>query len=102
MTMPFLRLVEDACPTLPVRQCRLAISRFAVPSRLPVTFGTLQGGRVIEKLRENAGAGLKVALPGCEAVIVQEPTPFRCTTVPLTVQSPLAVKEPGSPDEASA
>jgi hypothetical protein len=37
-------------------------------------------------------AALYVASPGCDAVIVHDPAPLRRTVVPLTVQSPIALK----------
>ena len=40
--------------------------------------------------------------PGCDAVIVQEPAPLRCTLAPLTVHRPFAAKETGRPEDAAA
>src|SRR5438105_15917871 len=55
------------------------------------------------KLCGTFAAALKFASPACDAVIVQEPAPVRCT-VPgaglVTVQLPLALKLTGKPDEA--
>src|SRR5947209_1352006 len=39
-----------------------------------------------------SAAGLKLLSPACDAVIVQEPAPVRCTVEPVTVQLPLAPK----------
>ena len=41
-------------------------------------------------------------MPACEAVIVHEPGPVRCTVALLTVQLPLAANETGKPEEAVA
>ena len=48
------------------------------------------------------GAGLKFALPACEAVIVHEPAPVRWTVLPLIVQLPVGVNVTVKPDEAVA
>ena len=72
-TTSFFLSREYAFVTLPVRQCRSLISAFAFARLLPTTFGTLQVcgfDPAIEKLRASAGAALKFAFPGCEAVIV--------------------------------
>src|SRR5215470_4376132 len=48
------------------------------------------------------GAGLKLPLPDCEAVIVQLPAPVSVTVLPETVQLPPAPKPTARPDEAVA
>src|SRR5215211_1678180 len=40
--------------------------------------------------------------PACEAVIVQEPTPVRCTVTPPTAQFPLAANDTGRPELENA
>jgi hypothetical protein len=40
-----------------MRQWLFAIVRLADTSRLPTTFGTAHGARLIEKVRETLGAG---------------------------------------------
>src|SRR5579872_270346 len=47
-------------------------------------------------------AGLLLASPACEAVIVQEPAPVMWTVKPLTVQLPLAPKVTVNPEVAVA
>src|SRR5436309_1995413 len=44
----------------------------------------------IENERGTSAAGLKLLSPACDAVIVQEPAPVRCTVEPLALQLPLA------------
>jgi hypothetical protein len=46
MTTAFMRLREYASRTLPVRQCRAAIVRFADGSAVPTTFGTVHDSGV--------------------------------------------------------
>ena len=52
--------------------------------------------------RTTLGAGLKLALPACEAVMVHEPAPVRWTVLPLIVQLPVGVNVTVRPDEAVA
>src|SRR4051794_2316953 len=47
-------------------------------------------------------AGLKRALPSCDAVIVHQPTPVRCTVLPLTAQGPDALSVTRNLDVADA
>src|SRR5258708_28726421 len=54
------------------------------------------------KERTTSGAGLKVSLPACCAVIVHEPTLVRWTVLPPTVQLPVATKLTGKPELAVA
>src|SRR3954463_2385744 len=56
----------------------------------------------MEKVRLTSGAGLKLRLPPCAAVMEHEPTCVRWTVDPLAVQSPLAVKLTGNPEVAVA
>ena len=53
-------------------------------------------------VRLTSAAGLKFALPVCDAVIVHEPAPVTCTVDPATVQLPAAANVTGSPDDAVA
>lgn len=48
------------------------------------------------------GAGLKLPLPACDAVIVQLPVVVIVTVLPDTVQLPFDEKLTGRPDEAVA
>lgn len=47
-------------------------------------------------------AALKLVLPACEAVMVQEPAPVRWTVDPATLQLPLAEKLTARLEEAVA
>src|SRR5947208_12304484 len=47
-------------------------------------------------------AGLKRSLPSCEAVIVHQPAPVRCTVLPATAQGPEALSVTGRADVAEA
>src|SRR5947209_20498198 len=48
------------------------------------------------------GAGLKFALPDCDAVIVQLPAPVIVTVFPDTVQFPVAPRPTARPDDTVA
>src|SRR5207244_12900142 len=97
-------LLEYLRATLPVRQPRFASVALAAARLLPTTFGTVHGGRpfAIAKVCATAGAGLKVASPACDAVIVQEPTPVISTVGPLSAQVPLATRETRRLEDAVA
>jgi hypothetical protein len=60
----------------------------------------------IEKDWSTRGAGWYLLSPLCVALIVQVPTPTRCTLAPVTVQTPaLSLSRPnstGRPDDAFA
>src|SRR5947209_20576273 len=47
-----------------------------------------------------SAAGLKLASPACEAVMVQVPAPVRWTVEPVTLQTPLAPKLSARPEDA--
>ena len=53
-------------------------------------------------VRVSLGAASKLALPACDAEIVQVPTRVRCTRAPLTVQLPRAENDTGNPEDELA
>src|SRR5437016_12668625 len=56
----------------------------------------------IENERGTSAAGLKLLLPACDAVIVQEPAPVMCTIEPVALQLPLAPKVTAKLEDAVA
>src|SRR5438270_11198045 len=56
----------------------------------------------MEKTCDTSAAGLKLASPACEAVMVQVPAPVRWTVEPVTVQLPVAANVTARAEDAVA
>ena len=106
MTTPFLRLREKTRFTLPVRQWFLAIAAFAVASRLPTTFGTVQclgrhrrgrrgrrrHGETPDRERlRHVRCGCVVRVAGLRRGHRARPSANMWTVAPLMVHGPAAV-----------
>src|SRR5438093_9273155 len=72
-----------------------------VPAPASVTVSMYEGGAALNE-RGTSGAGSYIALPDCDAVIVQVPAATSVTVVSDTVQPPVALKLTGRPDDAVA